>query len=103
MTFTESWLPNIVCGLASIGVTYLMAKRVISKGAERSAKVTDSILRILAEMNRLELVNDPEGRPTGGKIIRLAGGASAKCTATANLTTRPATISGVGVVTPSKS
>jgi hypothetical protein len=102
MTFTESWLPNIVCGLVGIGVTYFMAKRVISKGAERSAKVTDSILHLLAEMNRLALVNDAEGRPTGGKHIRLAGSAAGKMTASADLMTGPASISGTGTVTSAK-
>jgi hypothetical protein len=71
MTFMESWLPNIVCSLAGIGVTYVMAKRVISKDAERSSRVNDGIIRILAEMNRLDLVVDGDGRPTGGKKVSL--------------------------------
>lgn len=96
MTFAESWLPNIVTGLVSIGFTYLMAKRVISKGAERSARVTDSILRQLAEMNRVELVLNAAGEPTGGKIVRLAGSAAGVATASADLTTGPASIAGVG-------
>jgi hypothetical protein len=102
MIFSEVWLPNIVCGLVSVGATLFMAKRINSKGAERSARVTDSILRMLAEMNRLELVNDDEGRPTGGKYIRLAGSAAGRATMTADLTTGPATMTAVGTVTPLK-
>jgi hypothetical protein len=102
MSFMESWLPNIVTGVVSIGVTYVMAKKVISEGAKRSAKVTDSILRMLAEMNRSELVTNAKGEPTGGKIVTLAGGARGVARASADLTTGPASITGIGIAAVAK-
>ncbi len=100
MSFSEVWLPNLVCTTIGISSSIGIARWIVSRGDQQQANVLQGIIRILAEKYRVDLSRDKDGRATGFQDIHLAGSVGATAAATASLTTGASIVSGAGVTTP---
>jgi hypothetical protein len=85
MSFRTTWLPNVVVGITSLGVGWVIG----NYQAKEQVRKLDTVLQTLEDAHLVELKRDDHGRIVGGRVIRLEGGASAESSATGELTTHP--------------
>ena len=90
MDWSNTWLQGLIFLLAGAvigwGISYFYAREA-GQDAERQNRMLTTLLVTGAENGDLELNYDAHGRITGGRIIRLKGGAASESTATGDLTT----------------